>query len=117
MSHGKLMRTASPSLWARVHGAYQRNAARRLFTKPFTISTPEPIVSFTFDDFPRSALLVGGAILKQFGLRGTYYAAFGLIGTTGPSGRIFELEDVQPLLDQGHEIGCHTFDHCHSWET
>jgi hypothetical protein len=110
-------RTVSPSLWARVHGSYQRNAARRLFSRPFTVNPPGPIVSFTFDDFPRSAWLVGGAILERFQIRGTYYASFGLIGTTGPTGPIFEPGDVKRLLERGHEIGSHTFDHCHSWDT
>lgn len=38
-----------------------------------------PTVSFTFDDFPKSALSAGGAILKQHGPRGTYYAVMGLM--------------------------------------
>ena len=27
------------------------------------------------------------------------------------------LEDVKNLLDDGHELGCHTYAHCHSWDT
>jgi peptidoglycan/xylan/chitin deacetylase (PgdA/CDA1 family) len=104
-------------LWARVQGSYQRSAARFFFKRPFAINSPLPFISFTFDDFPRSALLTGGAILKRFGLAGTYYASFGLMGKTAPSGPIFVPEDLKVLLEQGHELGCHTFDHCHSWET
>jgi peptidoglycan/xylan/chitin deacetylase (PgdA/CDA1 family) len=81
------------------------------------IQSATPLVSFTFDDFPRSALLVGGTILRRFGLTGTYYASFGLMGQTAPTGSIFERRDLDVLLEQGHELGCHTFDHCHSWET
>jgi peptidoglycan/xylan/chitin deacetylase (PgdA/CDA1 family) len=33
-----------------------------------------PVISFTFDDFPRSALVKAGAILRERGLAGTYYA-------------------------------------------
>lgn len=76
-----------------------------------------PIISFTFDDFPRSALLTGGAILEEHGTRGTYYAALGLMNTVGPVGPIFSEEDLHEVLDRGHELGCHTFDHCHSWST
>jgi peptidoglycan/xylan/chitin deacetylase (PgdA/CDA1 family) len=76
-----------------------------------------PFVSFTFDDFPRSALYVGGEILTRYGLRGTYYASLGLMGTDAPSGTIFVFDDIIKLLAQGHELGCHTFDHCHSWKT
>jgi len=76
-----------------------------------------PIISFSFDDFPKSALLTGGAILKHHGLTGTYYASFGLMGKPSPNGIIFSPEDVNVLNEQGHEWGCHTFSHCHSWST
>jgi peptidoglycan/xylan/chitin deacetylase (PgdA/CDA1 family) len=76
-----------------------------------------PYISFTFDDFPRSALQVGGDILSQVGLQATYYASFGLMGTEAPSGKIFVFDDIKELLAQGHELGCHTFTHCDSFET
>jgi peptidoglycan/xylan/chitin deacetylase (PgdA/CDA1 family) len=101
----------------RVHGRYVRTCARLLYRRPFKIRTDIPLISFTFDDFPRSALLTGGAILQQFGLRGTYYTSFGLMGTTAPTGEIFLPEDIPPLVAQGHELGCHTFAHCDSWST
>ncbi len=74
-------------------------------------------VSFTFDDFPRSALLTGGSILERFGMRGTYYASFGLMGRSVPTGSIFLPGDLRRLLEAGHELGCHTFDHCDAWRT
>jgi peptidoglycan/xylan/chitin deacetylase (PgdA/CDA1 family) len=76
-----------------------------------------PYISFTFDDFPRSALHTGGGILLRFGLRATYYASLGLMGTEAPTGKIFVPDDIHELLAQGHELGCHTFAHCHSWQT
>ncbi len=81
------------------------------------IRAQHPFISFTFDDFPRSALLVGGAILNRFGLAGTYYASLGLMGKEAAAGPIFVSSDLTTLLEQGHELGCHTFSHCHSWET
>jgi peptidoglycan/xylan/chitin deacetylase (PgdA/CDA1 family) len=39
------------------------------------------------------------------------------MGQHTPSGKIFFPEDLKELLAQGHELGCHTFGHCHSWET
>jgi peptidoglycan/xylan/chitin deacetylase (PgdA/CDA1 family) len=107
----------STSFWPIVHGWCQRNAARPFFTRPLAISSPTPIISFTFDDFPRSALHTGGAILERFGLKGTYYASFGLMGQTAPTGPIFVPDDVCSLVARGHELGCHTFHHCHSWHT
>jgi peptidoglycan/xylan/chitin deacetylase (PgdA/CDA1 family) len=101
----------------RIQGLYQRHTARALNTRPLAIDLRAPIVSFTFDDFPRSALFTGGAILEQFGLRGTYYASLGLMGCDAPTGPIFLREDLRVLVARGHELGCHTFDHCHSWNT
>ena len=43
----------------------QRRAARWLGRRPCRIDLESPMISFTFDDFPRSALTNGGAILRQ----------------------------------------------------
>jgi len=105
------------SLQARIHGYYQRKAASLVFRRPFAIRPQQPLISFTFDDFPRSALLVGGRILKTRGLAGTYYTALGLVGKEAPSGQMFVADDLVTLFEQGHELGCHTFSHYNSWET
>src|SRR2546422_1082905 len=76
-----------------------------------------PLISFTFDDFPRSALYSGGEVLQEHGLAATYYAALGLMSQESPVGRIFSEEDLHETLARGHELGCHTFDHCHAWNT
>jgi peptidoglycan/xylan/chitin deacetylase (PgdA/CDA1 family) len=76
-----------------------------------------PYISFTFDDFPRSALYAGGEILEQRGVRATYYASLGLMGQVAPTGLIFSPEDISVLISRGHEIGCHTYYHHSSWET
>jgi peptidoglycan/xylan/chitin deacetylase (PgdA/CDA1 family) len=99
------------------HGSYQRAMAQVFCRRAFRVTPSTPLISFTFDDFPRSALLVGGGILQSFGLRATYYASFGLMGTQAPTGLQFQQEDLKLLLQQGHELGCHTFGHCHAWNT
>jgi len=103
--------------WIRVKNYYKRNAARVLFRKPLVMRTQVPLISFTFDDFPRSALSVGGTILNHFGLTGTYYASLGLLGKEAPTGQMFVTSDLKTLFERGHELGCHTFAHCHSWDT
>jgi|SRR5579872_3871131 len=103
--------------WARLRGFCERRAARPFFRRIVPLRPEIPLISFSFDDFPRSALRNGGAILKDFGLTGTYYASLGLAGTDTPSGRIFDLDDLTDLLEQGHELGCHTFAHYNSWNT
>ena len=88
-----------------------------LFKAPVKMRNETPIISFTFDDFPRSAYHTAGAILNAQGFRGTYYAALGLMGTREPVGEIFSREDLASLVVDGHELGCHTFGHCHAWNT
>lgn len=104
-------------LWKRAYGRYQRSAANVLFQRPVIMRAEVPYISFTFDDFPRSALLTGGAILKQCGVAGTFYASLGLMGNETPTGTLFLPKDIEMLLEQGHELGCHTFAHCDAWET
>lgn len=104
-------------LVARAQGRLRRSAARYLYRCPLLLELPVPLISFTFDDFPRSALHAGGAILEDHGIRGTYFASFGLMGTTAPTGPIFEPADLGLLLERGHELGCHSFAHGDSWET
>ena|SRR5215469_7320444 len=103
--------------WARVKARWRREMAEWCGRRPCKISTTSPLVSFTFDDFPRSALSVGGALLESYGIFGTYYVSLGLMGKTAPSGEICRLEDVKQVVERGHELGCHTFDHCDAWET
>ncbi len=103
--------------WAPVLRYVRRNSGRMLFRKLQSVHPQVPLISFTFDDFPRSALLTGGEILKSFGVAGTYYTALGLLGKDSPSGRICVLEDLEKALDAGHELGCHTYSHCDSWNT
>jgi len=76
-----------------------------------------PMISFTFDDFPSSALQSGGGILEEHGLAGTYYTSLGLMNTDGPVGKIFSEGELNDVVARGHELGCHTFDHCDAWNT
>lgn len=101
----------------RLQNRYQRDAAHFLARRMVEVRPAEPIISFTFDDFPRSALHQGGAILKRHGLRGTYYVALGLMDTDIPAGRAFSKEDLLQVAADGHELGCHTYAHCHAWKT
>ena len=96
---------------------YQRTVASRLYRRPVPMLNSEPLVSFTFDDFPRSALTVGGEILERHGARGTYYASLGVMGKHEAAGLMFEQRDLAAVIARGHELGCHTYDHLNAWET
>ena len=105
------------SIWTKLPSPAQRRLARWFGRRPCPIQMESPVISFTFDDFPRSALLAAGTILRERGFAGTYYASFGLMGRKGPTGEIFAREDLDELVRQQHELACHTFDHCDSWGT
>lgn len=93
------------------------DAARTLFRRQLVLRSDRPVISFTFDDFPRSAFLEAGSILRRYGALGTYYVSLSLMGRQSPLGPMFQAEDLKELADLGHELGCHTFGHCHSWST
>ena len=54
--------TIGAGIGARIHGRYQRTLSRAFFKQPVAMRNAAPVISFTFDDFPRSALHTGGAI-------------------------------------------------------
>jgi peptidoglycan/xylan/chitin deacetylase (PgdA/CDA1 family) len=82
-----------------------------LCTRPAKVNWPGGVVSFTFDDFPRSAWVNGGAILEKYDRRGTYYTAMGIAGTENNLGPMFDLDDLRAAHARGHEIACHTYHH------
>lgn len=83
----------------------------RFFAKYLDLSSCGPVVSFTFDDFPSSALLNGGKILEKHGVKGTYYLAPGLYEACTEVGNIVSRKDVYKCREAGHEIGHHTYSH------
>jgi peptidoglycan/xylan/chitin deacetylase (PgdA/CDA1 family) len=103
--------------WKKLPKPAQRRMARWFGRRLFRIQPAKPVVSFTFDDFPRSALWNAGATLCERGLSGTYYASFGLMGSTAATGEMFNAKDLEEFIRQRHELACHTFDHYDSWNT
>lgn len=95
----------------RASNKWRRYLVRRYARRTFQLHFDVPYISFTFDDFPRSALLEGGRILKDHGARGTFFVSMQLLDGDSPSGPIASAADLRALLREGHELGCHTFDH------
>lgn len=79
-----------------------------------TLGDHGPVVSFTFDDFPRTSYSVAGRILESLGARGTYYVAPHLMGTQTDVGEICNAEDLHAVLEKGHELGTQTLHHLSS---
>lgn len=94
-----------------IAGKVRRLAARAGVRRPLGVRFSEPLVSITFDDFPRSAALAAAPMLEQRGWRGTFYTAMGFLGTTTHLGEMMERRDIEALHARGHEIACHTFAH------
>jgi peptidoglycan/xylan/chitin deacetylase (PgdA/CDA1 family) len=92
-------------------GSVRRQLLGSLYSRRVSLGDGGPIVTFSFDDFPRTAYIAGGAILKNFGARGTYYAAVGLMNTSNELGEQFRRDDLDALVEDGHELASHTFSH------
>lgn len=88
----------------------ERRLAQRLHRRPGQLRNPKPIVTFTFDDVPRSACMEGRRRLEQFGVLGTFYVCGGLTAVQGDE-PMHTRPDLVSLLRDGHEIGCHGFGH------
>ena len=101
----------------RVVSKYRRTLTKHLYCRMVSLKANVPIISFSFDDAPRTAIKEGGAILKSYGATATFYVCLGLLDTESPSGIIASKDDLIHAMAEGHELGCHTYDHKHSWET
>jgi peptidoglycan/xylan/chitin deacetylase (PgdA/CDA1 family) len=100
------------AIWSEAKVKASHRLAMHLRVDQFRFANPTPMVSFTFDDVPKSAATSGAEILEAHGARGTYYISGGLVGTTdSPDWAAIDAEDIVELHRKGHEIGCHTFSH------
>lgn len=92
-------------------GKAKRLSARLLARSDLRVDLDAPIVTFSFDDFPKSAAQYGATQLEARGWRGTYFAAAGFVGTSNHHGEMFDGDDLTRLAASGHEIACHTHSH------
>jgi peptidoglycan/xylan/chitin deacetylase (PgdA/CDA1 family) len=99
------------AILSRAAKAVQVRLARNVPRNGLDSRLAEPMVSFTFDDFPRSALHEGGRVLRERGWAGTYFAAGSFCGRRVDGLDYFDRDDLAQAAAEGHEIGCHTFGH------
>jgi len=99
----------------REQGAFLNKFYRRLVPlrhrRPHRMTNRRPIVSFTFDDFPPSALHEGAPILERHGGRGTYYVCLADDRRFDMSGEGFDPSVLPDMVAAGHELACHTYAH------
>ena len=77
----------------------------------FLLRNRTPMVTFTFDDLPKSAVTTGAQLLQASGARGTFYVSGGEVGVDTPDWQSGSTADIVSLYRRGHEIGCHTYSH------
>lgn len=95
---------------------FARRVLSRLIKRKALLRWPEPVVSFTFDDFCDTAAVAGAQILEKYHARGTFYACMGLMGASlSQNRRIFSKPHLDAIIRGGHELGSHTYSHpsCH----
>ena len=105
----RMTRLPAPFDW--IAGRLTNRLMRATPWQVINVPTREPIVSFTFDDVPDSALGAGAGILETHGARGTFYVAGGLEGRVEPDRTLIDAAGCKELAARGHEIGCHTYGH------
>jgi len=98
-------------MWSEAKAKVSHRLATHLRVDRFRLRNDTPMVTFTFDDLPKSAATTGAQILDAHDARGTFYISGGLVGTTSPQWDFVEQADIMALHARGHEIGCHTFSH------
>jgi peptidoglycan/xylan/chitin deacetylase (PgdA/CDA1 family) len=99
------------AMWSEAKAKVSHRLAMHLRVDSFRLRNNTPMVTFTFDDMPKSAATAGARILEAHNARGTFYVSGALVGTTSPHWTFVDAEDIVALHAQGHEIGCHTFSH------
>lgn len=88
-----------------------RTVSSNVPVKPFRMKSGQPVISFTFDDFPQTAAKVGGKILEKYEVAGTFYICGGLTDEYEAEMLCHSEQDLLDLIKAGHEIGSHLFHH------
>ena len=102
---------AAQTGWRDLKARVDNRLSRYFCAKPFRLNNKQPIVSFTFDDFPESVASAGGPVLDQYGARATFYVSGGEVGKWSGHWRSARPDTIVELHRRGHEIACHTFSH------
>jgi peptidoglycan/xylan/chitin deacetylase (PgdA/CDA1 family) len=99
------------AIWSAAQARLSHRMAMHFRVAPLALPGDQPVVSFTFDDVPQSAVARGASILSDYGAHGTFYIAGGLVDRPSPDWKMIDADGVLALHRAGHEIGCHTYSH------
>lgn len=88
-----------------------RKISGNIPVKIFRLKLDRPIVSFSFDDVPKTAVTLGSSILDNHDVAGTFYVCGGLTDKIEANMMCHSEQDLLDLIDRGHEIASHLFHH------
>jgi peptidoglycan/xylan/chitin deacetylase (PgdA/CDA1 family) len=97
--------------WSQLNARISNRLARHFRPAPLRLPGNAPMVSFTFDDVPKSAAILGAPLLEEYGGRGTFYVAGSLVNQWSGLWDGIGADEIISLHRNGHEIACHTFSH------
>lgn len=100
------------SLLCKLNRRFVRFEAQR----KLPVNLDRPLVSFSFDDCPKSVMNSALKPLEAEGWHSTLYVATGLCDTTNHLGLHMSYDDIKAAHKSGHEIGDHTYSHCDALE-
>ena len=98
-------------MWKRAQNAVRERLTRNWTPHAVPNRSASPIVSLSFDDFPSSAAQAGLRVLRDLGVKATYFASGGRSGKHLDEVDHFTEDDLLSVVAAGHEIGCHTYGH------
>jgi peptidoglycan/xylan/chitin deacetylase (PgdA/CDA1 family) len=99
------------SAWSAFEMRVSNRLARHFRATPLRLSGTGPMVSFTFDDAPKSAATIGAPMIEEFGGRATFYISGSLVSEWSGHWAGIDAEEILGLHRDGHEIACHTYSH------
>ena len=97
--------------WSALRARVSNRLARHFGAVPFRLQNKTPMVSFTFDDPPKSSATDGAPMLDEYKARGTFYISGGLVDQLSDHWMGINADEIVRLHRAGHEIACHTFSH------
>lgn len=103
--------------YLRINSALLKRLNKILYRENYFIKLSSPIVSFTFDDFPKTAVRNGARILRSYGKTGTFYLSLELLGAFSDVGLpIADKSDIEKIISDGHDLGDHTYNHFNAFK-
>jgi peptidoglycan/xylan/chitin deacetylase (PgdA/CDA1 family) len=105
------------NLYFKFRKAFSYFISSKFYKREASLHLTEPIISFTFDDVPVSAIINGERILKKYNFSGTYYISLGLMEQEGFDFKNGDDEMLKKLVEDGGELACHTFRHLHMFKS